>query len=144
MKLTPVVSISFLLYAGVSACLSPVEGDNCLLPKQKEWQIIIILMIVRKLIFKFFFLAMKEHVNSIYSTPCQKMSCYSGFSLLPVTAVSNVPGAAAQGSVLPPATAAHTQSDVCVLGHDLMKPNTSPAQSPSPSCSWGYLWEQKI
>lgn len=51
MQLTLVVTISFPLYAGVSACLSPVGGDNCLLPKQKEWQIIIILMIVRRLIF---------------------------------------------------------------------------------------------
>lgn len=52
----PVVTISFLLQAQVvTVCLSPTEGDNCLLPKQKEERIIIILMRVTGLIFWFFF-----------------------------------------------------------------------------------------
>lgn len=115
---TPVVTISFLLQAQVvTVCLSPTEGDNCLLPKQKEERIIIILMRVTGLIFWFFFfLAMKEGVHSIYLTSCQKISRYSVFFLLPShctssTEFSNLPGAgadaaAAQGSLLPSVTSA--------------------------------------
>lgn len=66
MQLTPVVTISSLLYTGVSGCLSPVEGDNCLLPKQKEWQIIIIPMIVTGLFFVYFFFPCNDRMCELH------------------------------------------------------------------------------
>lgn len=120
MQFTPVVTISFLLYAGVSGCLSPAEGDNCSLPKQKEWQIIIILMIVTGLFFVyFFFLAVKERVNSIYVTPCQKISCYSVWFFFPAPQSVHFPIFLVQGLTL------QQHRVVCYLLSHLLRPKVT-------------------
>lgn len=148
MQLTPVVTISFLLYAGVSGCLSPVEGDNCLLPKQKEWQIIIFLVTVTGLFFVLFCLfpcnegACELHLfDSMSENQLLLWGFFSAFSNLPVAGADIE---AAQSSLLPSVTSAQIQSDMYVLRHDLMRHSTSPAPSHALCWSWGQVWEVKF
>lgn len=96
------------IYNVLTVCFSSVEGDNHLLPHQKEKQTVIILTAVTG------FFAMKECVRSNYLTSCQKTRCsYVCFLLSSQraysTAFSNLSGARAdiaapQYSLLPSVT----------------------------------------